>query len=82
MLHGQIGVGQRLGLHALGAVHHQQCALAGGQGAADFVVKVHMARGVDQVQRVGLAVLCLVEKMYGAGFDGDTALPFQVHVIQ
>ena len=30
VLQGQVGVGQGLGLHALGGVHHQNCALAGG----------------------------------------------------
>ena len=60
VLHGQIGVGQGLGLDALGGVHHQHRALAGGQGAGDLVVEVHMARGVDEVQGVGLAVLGVV----------------------
>lgn len=31
VLHGQIGVGQRLGFHALAGVHHQHSTLAGGQ---------------------------------------------------
>ena len=57
VLHGQVGVGQGLGLHALGGIHHQHRALAGGQGAGDLIVEVHMARGVDEVQGIGLAVL-------------------------
>ena len=82
MIHGQIGVGQRLRLHALGGVHHQQRTLAGGQRAADLVVEVHMTRRVDQVQGIRLPILCRVENADGAGFDGDAALPLQIHVVQ
>ena len=74
MLHGQVGVGQGLGLHALGGVDHENGPLAGGQGAGDLVVKVHMARRVDEVQGVGLAVQSVVLDGDGAGLDGDAAL--------
>ena len=74
MLHGQIGVGQSLGLHALGGVDHENGPLAGGQGAGDLVVKVHVARCVDEVQGVGLAVQSVVLDGDGAGLDGDAAL--------
>ena len=82
MIHGQIGVGQRLGLHTLGSVHHQQRALAGRQRAGHLVVEVHMARCIDEVQGVGLAVLRLVKDLHGTGLDGDAPLPLQIHVVQ
>ena len=41
-----------------------------------------MARGVDEVELVGLAVLGSVVQGNGAGFDGDAALPLDVHVIE
>ena len=82
MLHGEVGVSQRLRLHALCGVHHQQRAFAGGEGAADLIVEVHVTGGVDEVQGVGLAVIGGVENLHGAGLDGDTALLFQLHVIQ
>ena len=82
MVHGQIGVGQGLRLHALGGVHHQQRALAGGQRPADLVVEVHMARRVDQVQGVSLPVIGGIENTHGTGFNGDAALAFQVHIVQ
>ncbi len=44
VIDGQVGVGQRLRLHALAGVHHQQRALAGGQRARDLVAEVHVAR--------------------------------------
>ena len=82
MVQGQVGVGQGLGLHALGGVHHQHGALTGGQGAGDLVVEVHMARGVDEVQGIGLAVFRLIIEVDGPGFDGDAPLALQVHIVQ
>ena len=82
VIHREIGVRQRLGLHALRRVHDQHRALAGGQRAADLIVEVHMARRVDQVQRVGLAVVRRVVQPDGAGLDGDAALALQIHVVK
>ena len=82
MLQCHVGVGQGLGLHALRGVHHQNGTLAGSQTAAHLVGKVHMARGVDEVEFVGLAVLGGVVHGHGAGLDGDAALTFDVHVVE
>ena len=46
VLQGQVGVGQGLGLHPLGGVHHQDGPLAGGQAAAHLVGEVHVPRGL------------------------------------
>ena len=56
VLDGQVDVGQRLRLDALGGVDDQQRALAGGQRARDFVGEVDVAGRVDQVELVLLAV--------------------------
>ena len=82
VLHGQIGIGQRLCLHALSGVHHQHGALAGRQRPGHLVVEVHMARRVDEVQGVGLPVLRRVKQVDGTGLDGDATLPLQVHVVE
>ena len=50
-----VDVGQRLRLHALRRVHHQQRALARRQRAGDLVGKVDVAGRVDQVERIGFA---------------------------
>ena len=81
VLHSQISVGQGLGLHALCGVHHQNSALTGGQRPGNLVVEVHMARRVDEVQFIGLAVLSLVVQLHGTGLDGDAPLPLQIHVV-
>ena len=54
---GEVGVGDGLGLDALGGVDQQDRALAGGQATRDLVVEVDVAGRVDQVELVGLAVL-------------------------
>ena len=74
--------GSGLGLHALGRVHHQHRAFACGERTRDLIVKVHVARGVDEVQGVSFPVPGLVVETYGAGLDGDAALAFQVHVVE
>ena len=82
MVQGQVGIGQGLGLYALGGIHHQHRTLTGGQGAGDLIIEVHMARGVDEVQGIGLAVFRFIIKVDGSGFDGDAPLALQVHVVQ
>src|SRR2546422_7450468 len=52
----QVDVGERLRLHALRGVDHQDGALAGGQAARDLVGEVDVAGRVDQVEDVVLAV--------------------------
>ena len=82
VVQGQIGIGQRLGLHPLGGVHHQHRPLAGGQGAAHLVPEVHVAGGVDEVELIPLAVIGVVVEAHRPGLDGDAPLLFQLHVIQ
>ena len=77
----RIGIGHRLGLHALGRVHQQDGAFAGRQAAGNLVVKVHVPRRVDQIQLVGLAVERVIDR-HGASLDGDSTLALKVHVIK
>ena len=82
VLQRHIGVGEGLGLHALRGVHHEDGTFTGGEAAADLVGEVHMARGVDEVELVHLAVLGGVVHGDGAGLDGDAAFPLDVHVVE
>ena len=82
VLHGRIEIGQGLGLHALGGVHQQQHPFAGGQGPGDLIGKIHVARGVDQVQLVFLPVLGGIGQGDGLALDGDAPLPFDVHGVE
>jgi hypothetical protein len=41
-----------------------------------------MARGIDQVQLVLLAVLCLVRQSQGVALDGYASFPLKIHAVQ
>ena len=82
MVHGEVGVRQGLRLDALGGVHDEQRPLAGRERAGDLVVEVHVARRVDEVERILLAVLGLVGEADGARLYRDAALAFEVHVVE
>ena len=77
VLEGEIEVGDGLGLDALRGVDHEECALAGGDGAADLVAEVHVPRRVDEVQRI-----VVVAHLDGVALDGDAALLFEVHIVE
>ena len=81
-VHGQIRVGQCLRLDALGGVHHQHRALTCGERARYFIVKVHVAGRVDQVEHIILIVLRVIDQCHRMGLDGNAALALQVHVVQ
>ena len=55
-----VAVGDGLRFDALRGIDHEQRALAGRERARDLVGEVDVARGVDEVQLVGLAVARLV----------------------
>ena len=82
VLHGQVEVGQGLGLHPLGGVHHQEHAFAGSQGPADLIGKIHVSRGVDKVQVVLLPILSLIRQGNGIAFDGYAAFTLDVHGVE
>jgi hypothetical protein len=77
-----IHVGERLRLHALGGIDHQKRAFAGGERAVDLVGKVDVARRIDQVEDVVLAVARAVIEPHGLRLDGDAAFALDVHGIE
>ena len=79
---GQVGVGQRLRLDPLRRVDQQQRALARRQRPGHLVAEVDVARGVNQVEDVALAVLSLVVEAHRMGLDGDAALALEVHAVE
>ena len=78
----EVHVGQRLGLDALGGVDDEDGALAGLEAAADLVAEVDVARRVDEVEAVRLAVACCVLQAHRPGLDGDALLALEVHRVQ
>ncbi len=76
VLDGQVAVGQRLGLDALGRVHQQDHALAAAS-ERDLVAEVDVSGGVDQVEDV-----VLPGHPHVLGLDGDAPLPLDVHRVE
>ena len=78
----RVGVGDRLRLDALSGVDDQQRPLTGGEAARDLVGEIHVPRGVDQVQVVGLAVAGPVGDPNRLRLDRDPALALELHRVE
>ena len=81
-IHGERGVGDGLSLDALRGVDDQHCALAGGQRTRNLVGKVHVARRIDQVELIRLAVVGIIGDADGIGLDRDAALALDIHRVE
>jgi len=75
---GEIGVGDGLGFDALRGVHEEGGAFTGLETARDFIIKIDVAGGIDEIQDIVLTVLRFEGHTDGFGLDGDAALAFQV----
>lgn len=82
VLDGKVGVGKGLRLDALGSVHHQQRSLAGSKGAGNFIVKIDMPRGIDEVECIAFSVIRPVFKGNRSRFNGDASLPLKFHIVE
>jgi hypothetical protein len=79
---GQVKVGQGLGLYALAGIDQQQRPFARGQGPAHLVGEIHVARCVDKIQIVGLAIFGIIWQTHSLAFDGDAPLALDIHGVQ
>lgn len=41
-----------------------------------------MSRSINEVEDIGLSVICLVLHLDGMALDGDTSLSLQIHVVE
>ena len=82
VIQGQIYICQGLRFNALSRVYHQDGAVAGGQAPGNFIIEIHMARGIYHVQNILLSVLGLVNGPDSLSLNGNAALPFQLHIVQ
>ena len=81
-IHGERSVGDGLRLDALRGVDDQHCALAGGQRTRNLVGKVHVARRIDQVELIRLAIVGIIGDADGIGLDRNAALALDVHRVE
>ena len=79
---GQVRIGNRLCLDALGCVDDENGSFARGQAALHFVGKIHVSRGIDEVQQVHGTILRAIVHSDRMRLDGDSALPLKVHIIE
>ena len=79
---GEVDVGERLRLDALGRIDDQDRAFARLQAVADLVREVDVTGRVDQVEPVGLAILGGVLEPDGPGLDRDALLALEIHRIE
>ena len=77
-----IDIGKRLCLHPLTGIDDEERTLAGGKRARYLVGKIDMARRIDEIQDIGLAVSRCVIEAHGIGLDGDAAFAFELHRIE
>jgi hypothetical protein len=77
-----VDVGQRLRLHPLRGVHHQQGALAGGEAPAHLISEVDMARRVHQVEHVIQPVRGPVIEPHRLRLDRDPPLLLEIHIVE
>ena len=82
LLEGEVHICDGLRLHALRRVDEQERPLACAEGTRNLIGEVHVSRGVDQIQLVGVAVSCRVHHADRVGFDRDAAFAFEIHPVQ
>ena len=82
VVHRLIGVGESLGLHALGGVDDQERALACCQGAAHLVGEVDVAGGIHQIDDMLCAPGAAISEAHGLRLDRDATLALELHRIQ
>ena len=81
-VHGERRVRDGLRLDALRGVDDEHRALAGGQRTRDLVGKVHVARRIDQVELVRLAIVGVIGNANGIRLDRDAALALDIHGVE
>ena len=82
VLEGEVKIGKRLGLDALGGVHQEQRTFAGRNGSGNFVSEIDVARGIDEIELVVDAVGGGVRNRDRLALDGYAALALDVHVVE
>ena len=77
-----VAVGNGLRFYALARIDDEQCAFACRERATHFIREVDMARRVDQIEVVDLAVARLVVQRSGLCLDGYPTLLLDLHRVE
>ena len=82
MIQCHITIGQGLSFNALRSIDYQQGTFAGSQCTADFISKVNMTGGIDQIQGIGFSILRFVLHAYSLALNGDATFALQLHAVE
>ena len=66
----------------MAGIDDDQGSFAGGEAARHLVAEVDVARGVDEIEQVRVAVVSFVDHRAGLGLDRDTAFAFDIHAVE
>src|SRR6478672_6602605 len=78
----EVHVRDRLRFHTLRRIDDEERAFARRERTRNFVGKIHVTGRIEQVEPILFAGLTRVTHRHRMRFDGDAALPFEVHRIE
>lgn len=81
-VHGERRVGDGLRFDALRSVDDEYRTLASSQRTRDLVGEVHVARRIDQVELIRLAVVGVIGHADGIGLNRNAALALDIHGVE
>ncbi|KKU37072.1 MAG: hypothetical protein UX51_C0033G0003 [Candidatus Azambacteria bacterium GW2011_GWF2_46_32] len=83
---GQIKIGERLRLNALGRVNQKNRSFNRGEGPRDLVIEINMSRSINQIQRKLIIFQRrngrLIKHLNRLHLDRDSPLALNIHLIQ
>ena len=82
IIQSQINVSQSLCFDTLRGIDDQQSTFAGRQSARYLIGEIHMARSIDKIEHILLAVFSLVAAAHSLRLDRDTPFTLQVHRVK
>ena len=81
-VHGEHGVRYGLCFDALRGIHDEHGAFASRETARNLVREIDVPGGIDEVETIRFAVVCRIVHTDSLAFNGDAALPFDIHGIE
>ena len=82
MIQCQVYICQSLGLDSLRSIYYQHSTVTSCQTSGYLVVKIHMSGSIDQVKNVFVSIFRFVYSTHSLGFNRNTALTLQVHIVK
>ena len=77
-----MSIGHGLRFDALSGIDQQQSTLTRSHTTGNFVRKIHVPRGIDQVESIVIPVFSFIDHRHGVAFNRDPSLTLQVHGVE